>query len=98
MNQDAPDRKSLLLAAQEAMRQKNWSLAAECWDACIAANQGQEISPAWRYSRGIALVYSNRFQEADAEFAALASEHPQLPHGAIGRARSAFAQNRWPEA
>jgi tetratricopeptide (TPR) repeat protein len=98
MNQDIPDRKSLLLAAQEAMRQKNWSLAVECWDACIAANQGQEVSPTWRYSRGIALVYSGRFQEATAEFAALASEHPELPHGAIGRARSAFAQNRWPEA
>ncbi len=100
MNTDhsEPDLRALVQAAQEAMRESNWPNAVACWDACMQANRDRPISPSWSFARAIALVSCARSSEAEEAFLALQGQHPELPYGLIGLARSASTQDRWTDA
>jgi tetratricopeptide (TPR) repeat protein len=82
-------------AAKQAQARRNWVGAVALWEACLGAAPGHPRALAWRSSRAVALIACGRHDEAEAEYSAMAKDHPNAPNGFAGQAAVAQARKEW---
>lgn len=81
--------------ARIAMRRRDWSAAAERWQACLDKFPEHAGALRWRARLGTALTELDRYAAAEEIFHALTRLSPDAPDGFAGLARTATRRKVW---